>query len=349
MLANPLCCHSGSGQQMQVDRLRRRQFITLLGGAAAVWPLAAHAQQPNRMRRIGVMMGVPESNQNGQAWLSAFIQGLAHLGWASGRNIHIDTRWGAGDASGVRASAAELVGLKPDAILATGTLATSLLQQETRSIPIVVVLIIDPVASGFAASMVRPAGNITGFTNFEYAIGGKWVEVLKEVAPDTEHIGAVLNPANVAHANFARAIEASASSKRIRVTTIPVRNAGEIELGISSFGRNTKAALIVLPDTVTVSQRDLITGLAVRHRLPSAYPYRDFVAAAGLISYGPDQITFYRQAAVYVDRILKGEKPADLPVQAPTKYELVINLKTAKALGLEVPPMLLARADEVIE
>jgi putative ABC transport system substrate-binding protein len=327
--------------------MRRRDFITLIGGAAAAWPLAARAQQP--MRRVGVLMGTAASDPEGQARHAAFVQGLAQLGWSDRRNVRIDTRWVAGDPNLYRTTIPELLALAPDVILASGTSSMGPLHQSTRTIPIVFVGIVDPVGGGFVASLSRPGGNATGFILFEYGISAKWLELLKQVAPGVTRVAVARNPALTSGTGQFAAIQAVAPSFGVELTAVDVRDTAEIERTVTAFARSSNAGLIVTTSQAAQVNRNLIMALAARHRLPAVYPYRFFVAEGGLISYGPDFIHPYNRAAGYVDRILKGEKPADLPVQAPTKYELVINLKTAKALGLDVPPMLLARADEVIE
>jgi putative ABC transport system substrate-binding protein len=329
--------------------MRRRQFIALIGGAAVVWPLAARAQQPAGTRRVGVLVNLPADDPQAQARNAAFLQGLQELGWTVGRNLQIDFRWGAGNADNVRRFAAELVALAPDVILAPGTSTLEPLLQATRSVPIVFVHLADPVGGGFVESLARPGGNATGFTNLEYGISGKWLELLKQLAPRVAR-AAVLRDSTLTSgtAQFA-AIQAVAPSLGVDVAPINVRNAGEIERGIAALARSANGGLIVPAGGSVVRHRDLIITRAGRHKLPAVYYDRYFVTAGGLISYGPDLVDQYRQAAGYIDRILKGEKPADLPVQAPTKYQIVLNLKTAKALGLEVPPTVLARADEVIE
>jgi putative ABC transport system substrate-binding protein len=328
--------------------MKRRAFITLIGGAAAAWPLAARAQQGERMRRIGVLINLSESDSAEQRVVLAFRQGLQELGWEDGRNARIDMRWGAGDPQRYRKYAAELVALAPDAILAATTATVVALQQASSTVAIVFVGVIDPVGSGLIASMARPGGNATGFTVFEYAISSKWLELLKEIAPRVTRV-AVLRDATVASGigQFA-AIQAMAPIG-MELSTIGVRDAGEVEHAIAAFARDPNGGLVVTASGFGANHAQLIATLAVRHNLPTIYPFRYSVRAGGLISYGPDYPDQYRRAASYVDRILKGEKPANLPVQAPVKYELAINLKTAKALGLDVPPMLLARADEVIE
>jgi ABC-type uncharacterized transport system substrate-binding protein len=329
--------------------MRRREFTTLLG-SAAVWPLAARAQQPERIRRIGILTsGATADDPDGQTRSAAFLQGLEQLGWIDGRNIRIDYRWGAGDADGLRKYAAELVTLAPDVIVASGTATVAPLLQATRTAPIVFVQVTDPVGAGFVDSLARPGGNATGFTLFEYGISGKWLELLKEIAPAVTRAAVIRDPAQTAGTGQFGAIQSVAPSVGVEVSPINMSGAGEIERAIVAFARFSNGGLIVTASALSVVHRDLIITLAARHKLPAVYYRRLFVTDGGLISYGPDIVDQYRRAAGYVDRILKGEKPADLPVQAPTKYELVINVKTAKALGLQVPPTLLARADEVIE
>jgi putative tryptophan/tyrosine transport system substrate-binding protein len=329
--------------------MKRRQFIALLGGGAAAWPLAARAQQGERVRRIGVLVSIAPDDPEAQARVAAFIHELQQLGWADGRNLRIDIRWGAGDAERIRRYAAELVALAPNAILAVGGGAVGPLLQTTRTVPIVFTLTPDPVGAGFVDSLARPGGNATGFTNFEYGIGGKWLELLKEIAPRVTRAAVLRDPAIPAGIGQFGAIQAVAPSFGIELRPVDVRDAGEIERAVATFARSSNDGLIVTSNALALVHRNLIVTLAARHRLPTIYPFRFFVTAGGLASYGPDSIDPQRRAASYVDRILKGEKPADLPVQAPTKYELAINLKTAKALGLDVPTSLLARADEVIE
>jgi putative ABC transport system substrate-binding protein len=329
--------------------MRRREFITLIGGAAAAWPHNARAQQPERMRRIGVLMSVAADDPEGQARLTAFLQGLQQLGWADGRNVRIDIRWGAGDADRYRRYAAELVALAPDVILAASSSALEPLQQATRTVPIVFVTIADPVGAGFINSLARPGGNATGFSQFEYGVIGKWLELLKEIAPGVTRVAVIRDPTISAGAGQFGAIQTAAPSFGVEVTPVNMRDAGEIERAIAGFARSPNGGLILTAGPLGTIHRELIVTLAARHKLPAVYYERYFVTGGGLISYGPHLIDQYERAAGYVDRILKGEKPADLPVQAPTKYELVINLKTAKALGLTVPPTLLATADEVIE
>jgi putative tryptophan/tyrosine transport system substrate-binding protein len=323
--------------------VKRRELIKLLGGAAAAWPLAARTQQPERMRRIGVL------NPDSQARVAAFAQGLQELGWIIGRNVRIDYRWSSGDPDRIRRYAAELVALAPDVILTQGAASAGPLLQATRTVPIVFVSVVDPVGAGFIDTLARPGGNATGFLMFEYGISGKWVELFKEIAPRVTRVAALRDSAISAGIGQFGAIQSVAPSFGVEVSPVSVRDAGEIERAIAAFARSPNGGLIVTASALSFIHRDLIITLAARHKLPAVYYRRLYVTRGGLISYGPDLVDEYRQAAGYVDRILKGEKPADLPVQAPTKYELVINLKTAKALGLDVPPSLLARADEVIE
>jgi putative ABC transport system substrate-binding protein len=328
--------------------VKRREFITLLGGAAASWPLAARAQQGEKMRRIGVLMALAADDPEGQARMTAFLQGLAQLGWLDGRNVRVDSRWAAGDTNRYRSYAAELLELAPDVVLAVGSAAMGPLQA-TRTVPVVFVQVGDPVGAGFIESLARPGGNATGFTVFEYGMSAKWLELLKEVAPRLTRAAVLRDATIAAGAGQLGAIQSVAPSLGIELRPIGVRDAGEIERTITAFARERNGGLIVTAGAGVATNRQLIIKLAARYRLPAVYPYRYYVASGGLMSYGPDNIDQYRRAAGYVDRILRGEKPADLPVQAPTKFELVINLKTAKALGIDVPPSLLARADEVIE
>jgi putative tryptophan/tyrosine transport system substrate-binding protein len=329
--------------------MRRREFITLLGGGAGLWPLAAHAQQGERQRRIGVLHTLAAGDPHGQARNAAFLRALGQLGWIEDRNVRIDVRWGAADADRIRRHAAELVALAPDVILGSGSITVGPLLQATRTVPIVFTLVPDPVGGGFVDSLARPGRNATGFMLFEYSAHGKYLELLKEIAPAVTRVAVVRDPAITAGIGQFGAIQAMAPSLRLEVIPVNVRDADEIEHAITTFGRSANGCLLVAGSPLTFLHRNLIIALAARHKLPAAYYERLFVTDGGLISYGPDFVDQYRLAASYVDRILKGEKPADLPVQAPTKYELVINLKTAKALGLEVPTTLLARADEVIE
>jgi putative tryptophan/tyrosine transport system substrate-binding protein len=328
--------------------MRRRKFITVLGGAAA-WPLAARAQQGERMRRIGVLMGLAADDPEGQVRNAAFLQELQQSGWTVGRNVRIDYRWGADNTDRIRQSAAELVGLAPDVIVTSAGALVGALQQVSRAVPIVFVHTVDPVGSGFVNSLARPGGNATGFLAYEYSLSGKWLELLKQIAPSVTRAAVLRDTVSPAgNAQFG-AIQAVAPSLGVDVSPVNMRDAGEIERAVAAFARSVNDGLIVTGAPSATVHRNLIVTLAARHKLPAVYFQRYFAAEGGLISYGPDFIDQYRRAAGYVDRILKGEKPADLPVQAPTKYELVINLATAKALGLDVPPMLLARADEVIE
>jgi putative tryptophan/tyrosine transport system substrate-binding protein len=328
--------------------MKRREFITLLGGAAA-WPLAARAQ-PERVRRIGVLMHLSENDPEAQARIRALLGGLQQLGWIEGRNLRIDYRYGAADVDRARRYAAELIALAPDVIQASGTGPMAALREATRTVPIVFAQVPDPINAGFVDSLARPGGNATGFSVFEeYGSSGKWLELLKEIAPQVTRVAVLRDPTIASGIGQTGAIQSVAPSLGVQVSPIGVRDASEIERAIATFGHGANGALIVLGAPLAILQRDLITTLASQHRLPAVYPVRIFVAAGGLISYGPDSIEPYRRAAGYVDRILKGEKPADLPVQNPTKFELVINLKTAKALDLEIPPSVLARADEVIE
>jgi putative tryptophan/tyrosine transport system substrate-binding protein len=328
--------------------MRRREFITLLGGAAVTWPLAAPAQQPGRMRHIGVLMSVGESDPEGQAQLTAFMQKLKEFGWAEGRNLRLNIRWGAGDGERYHRYAAELVALAPDVIVASSSPVVAALQQATRAVPIVFIGVIDPVGAGFVASLARPAGNATGFALFEYAIGAKWLQLLKEVAPHVTRAAVLRDPTTAAGIGQFAAIQA-VGQIGMELSVIGLHDGAAIEEAVAAFARGSNAGLVVTASPFGRNHPDVIATLAARYKLPAVYPFRYFVAAGGLISYGPEIISRWVDGADYVDRILKGEKPADLPVQAPTKYELVINLKTAKALGLAVPPMLLARADEVIE
>jgi putative ABC transport system substrate-binding protein len=329
--------------------MKRREFITLLGGAAVAWPLAARAQPRERMRRIGVLMSLAADDPEGQARLTAFVQGLQELGWTDGRNVQIDYRWPAGDAERIRRYAAELAALAPDIILAGGGAVVPSLLQATRAIPIVFTQTPDPVGAGFVESLARPGGNVTGFMLYEYGIGAKWLELLKEIAPHVTRAAVIRDAAIASGIGQWGAIQTAAPSFGVELRPVDVRDASEIERAIAAFARSPNGGLIVAASTLAVVHRDLIVTLAARHKLPAVYPSRFFVRSGGLIFYGPDSVEPHRRAAGYVDRILKGEKPADLPVQAPTKYELVINLKTAKALGLDVPATVLARADEVIE
>jgi ABC-type uncharacterized transport system substrate-binding protein len=328
--------------------MRRREFITFLGGAAAMWPLAARAQQSDRVRRIGVLMASTADDQEFQARLAAFTQALTQLGWSDGQNLRIDIRWATAD--DIRRHAAELAALAPDVLVAgTGTATVAPLLQATRTVPIVFVGVIDPVGAGFVASLAEPGGNATGFTIFEYSMSGKWLELLKEIAPNVTRVAVLRDPAIASGIGQFGAVQIVAPSMGVVLSPVDVRDAGEIERAITTLGHSSNGGLIVTASPLATIHRNLIVSLAARYKLTAVYSARYFAAAGGLISYGGDFLDQSRRAASYVDRILKGEKPADLPVQAPTKYELVINLKTAKALGLTVPPTLLARADEVIE
>jgi putative tryptophan/tyrosine transport system substrate-binding protein len=330
--------------------MRRRNFIALLGGAAVGWPLLARAQKPERMRRIGVLMSHSADDPDALAMVSAFAQGLQERGWTVGGNARIEYRWGAGDLDRFRRYAAELVALSPDVVLASAGSIVGAFQQASRTVPIVFVTTIDPVGGGWVESLSRPGTNATGFASFEFSMSGKWLELLKEIAPGVKRVAVIRDPAVPAGSGGFAAIQAVAPSFGVELTPIGVRSADEIERGITTFARSANGGLIMVgPPSSVQRHRDLIATLAARHRLPAVYPSRLFITDGGLVSYGADPLDQYRRAADYVDRILKGEKPADLPVQAPTKFELIINLKTAKALGLEVPPTVLARADEVFE
>ena len=334
--------------------MMRRDFVALLGGAAVAssvsWPFAARAQQADRMRRVGVLESRAADDPEGQARLAVFLQGLQELGWTDGRNVRIDYRWAAADADRYRTYAAELVALAPEVILSSASASVAALLQTTRTVPIVFVNVIDPVGAGYVARLARPGGNVTGFTPFEYSLSGKWLELLKEIAPNLTRIAILRDPAIATGIGQFAVIQAMASpSFGVELSPIDVRDGGEIEHDVAAFARESDGGLIVTSSSAAIVHRELIVMLAARHRLPAVYPFRYFVTSGGLISYGPDTIDQLRRAAGYVDRILKGEKAADLPVQSPTKYELAINLNTAKALGLTLPPSLLARADQVIE
>ena len=329
--------------------MRRRDFIKVVAGSAVAWPLAARAQRPERMRRIGVILGATADDAEFQAWFGAFLQGLQQSGWSIGQNVRIDTRWATANAAEIRRHAAELVALAPDVILAHGASTVGPLLQATRTVPIVFPVAGDPVAAGFVDSLARPGGNATGFMNYEYSIGAKWLELLKQTAPSVTRAAVLRDATQGSGTSLFGVIQAVAPSLRMEVNPVNMRDAGEIERAVTAFARSPGGGLIATAGGETTRHRDLIIALAARHKLPAVYYERLFVAGGGLISYGPDFVDQYRRAASYVDRILKGEKPADLPVQAPNKYALVISLKTAKGLGLEVPPSVLARADEVIE
>ena len=328
--------------------MRRREFITLLGGATASWPFAGRAQQGDRVRRIGVLMNIAADDPEAPVRVAAFAQGLQELGWTIGRNLRIEYRWTAGEADRIRRYAAEISAFSPDVMIAYGGAHAAALQQAARTVPIVFLSVNDPVGAGLVDSLARPGGNATGFTSIEYGTSGKWLELLKQIAPGVTR-AAVLRPANIGGVGQLGAIQAVAPSFAVELKPLDVRTSGEIEHAVTAFAQGSNGGLIVVASALATVHRALIIELAARHRLPAVYAFRFFVTAGGLISYGPDIADQYRRTASYVDRILKGEKPADLPVQSPTKYELVINLKTAKALGLEVPASLLARADEVIE
>jgi ABC-type uncharacterized transport system substrate-binding protein len=329
--------------------MRRRDFMRLLGGAATTWPLGARAQQGEPLRRIGVLMSTAADDPEGQARIAAFQQGLQQFNWTIGRNVRIDSRWPAGDSERFHSYAAELVALSPDVILATGSAAAEPLLRATRTIPVVFVVVPDPVGAGFVNSLARPGGNATGFIQFEYGISGKWLELLKQIAPGVTRAAILRDPAISAGLGQFGAIQGVAPSLGLEVSPVNVRDPDEIERAVAEFARSPNGGLIITGSALAVVHRHLIIALAAKHQLPAIYFQRTLVADGGLISYGADLLDQYRRAASYVDRILKGEKPADLPVQRPTKYETVINLKTAKALGLEVPAKLLALADEVIE
>ena len=329
--------------------MRRRGFITLLGGAA-VWPLPANAQQQGeRVRRIGVLLNATADDAEYQARVGAFLQALALLGWTIGRNVRIDTRWATANAADIRRHAAELAALAPDVILAHGASTVGPLLRETRTVPIVFAVVGDPVGAGLVDSLARPGGNATGFMTYEYGLSGKWLELLKQIAPSVTRVAVLRDSTQGTGTGLFAAIQAVAPSLSVEVNPVNMRDAGEIERAVAAFARSLNGGVIVAAGAGAALHRNLIITLAARHKLPAVYSERSYVAAGGLVSYGPDFVDQYRRAAGYVDRILKGEKPADLPVQAPTKYELVINLKTAKTLGLNVPPALLTRADEVIE
>jgi len=329
--------------------VRRRDFIKVIAGSAAAWPLAASAQQSDRTRRIGVLMPATADNAEYQARMAAFVHGLQELGWSDGRNVRIDIRYAAGDANLIRKYAAELIALAPDVMLAPGTTSLGPLLQATRTVPIIFTTLLDPVGAGFVDSLARPGGNVTGFIAFEYRLSGKWLELLKQIAPSLTQMAILRDPATAAGIGQFAAIQSAAPSFGVELQPIDMRRADEIERAVAAFARSLNGGLIVTAGSGSAMHGDLIITLAARHKLPAVYSDRHFVTGGGLISYGPDRVDQYRQAAGYIDRILKGEKPADLPVQAPTKYDLAINLKTAKALGLTVPPTLLASANEVIE
>ena len=328
--------------------MRRREFITFLGGVAATWPHAARAQQSEAMRRVGVLLPYREGDAEGQAVIAAFEEGLRNLGWTAGRNVQFEIRWASGDPDKARSFAKELISMTPDVIVPSSNLVTTIVQQETRTIPVVFILVGDPIGSGYVASMAQPGGNLTGFAVLENAIAGKWVETLIEIAPQVRRIGFILHPETSANVGLLRAAEAAAPSG-IKLIALGVHNTSEIESAVTGFAAAAEGGLIAAPHAVTFANRDAIVGLAARYGLPAVYAFRTFATSGGLISYGTNPMVVWREGASYVDRVLKGAKPADLPAQFPTKYELVINLKTAKALGLTVPPLMLGRADDVIE
>jgi putative ABC transport system substrate-binding protein len=330
--------------------MRRREFITLIGAATA-WPLAARAQQTRATRRVGVLMAIAESDPEGQARVRAFHEAMNDLGWTDGQNVRIDVRWAAGDADRFRAHAAELVGLGPDVIVANSNIAVTAIQRETATIPIVFFIGVDPIDSGFVSNLARPGGNITGFTTFEAEMGGKWLELLKEIAPRVTHVAVILNPATAAPhtASYFKSIGPAAHALAVEVVPTPVHDVAELERAVAGLAQKPNGGLVVMPDSFTAAHRNEIISLAVHHRIPAVYAFRFFTTNGGLLSYGISLVDLFRRSAPYVDRILRGTKAGDLPVQQPTKFELVINLKTVRALGLDVPPTLLARADEVIE
>jgi ABC-type uncharacterized transport system substrate-binding protein len=347
-----IICHCMNDPQPEghmASHIGRRKFLATLGGAAVAWPLAARAQQGKRMRRVGALMPYAANDPQVQIRIAAFLQGLQQLGWTVGNNVQIDYRWSGGKEDDTRKYAAELVALAPEVIFAAGSAAVGPLRRATRTVPIVFVLVPDPVGSGFVENLARPGGNATGFTPWEYSIGAKYLELLKEIAPAVKRVAVIRDPAISAGLGLWAAIQSISPSFAVNLRPVDVSDAGEIERALAAFAGSPNGGFILTGSALAIVHRDLIIALAARHRLPAVYYDRYFVAAGGLISYGADLIDQFRSAAGYVDRILKGEKPADLPVQAATKYELVINLKTARALGLDVPPTVLARADEVIE
>jgi putative ABC transport system substrate-binding protein len=334
---------------MQFDRMKRREFVTLIGGAAATWPFAALAQQSNSMRRMGVLMGFPEGDPYAQAYVLAMRQKLESLGWVESRNIRIDYRWAGGDPEKARAFARELIGMTPSVIVTSTNQVTEIVRRETQSIPIVFASLGDPVGSGLVASLSRPGGNVTGFPVFVDAMGSKWLELLREVAPSVERVGFIFHPDAGPHVGVVRAAQSAAPSLNLKLIPLPIHDANEIVAAIKEFTSEVGGGLIVPTHAVTYSNRDLLVSLATSNRLPTVFAEPLFAESGGLLSYGSDTAELFRGAASYVDLILKGAKPAELPVQLPTKFNLIINLKTAKALGLEISPTLLARADEVIE
>jgi putative ABC transport system substrate-binding protein len=329
--------------------MQRREFITLIGGASVAWPFSARAQQPERMRRIGMLIGLAEDDPESHARLAAFRQSLRELGWTEGHNVRFDYRWAAADPARIRAYTSELVGMTPDVIMANSDLVLAALHLETSSVPIVFVQVGNPVGIGLVGSLARPGGNITGFASNEAGLAGKWLELLKEISPSLRRVVVIHNQAEPQSALYLSTVEAAAPKFAVQLILASVNNAAEIEYALDEFAREPNGGLIVLPSLITAVHRELIVAAAARHRLPAVYPFRYFIAAGGLLSYGVDPIDLYRRAGGYVDRILRGAKPADLPVQQPTKFEFVINLKIAKALGLTVPLTLQASADEVIE
>ena len=334
---------------MQFAQLKRREFVTLLAGAAA-WPIATRAQPANRVRRIGVLMGIGERDPEGEARIAAFQQGLRDLGWIDGRNLQFDILRTTGEPEQTRSLSKELVERNPEMIVAVSTPAVAAILHETKIIPIMFVQVIDPVGGGFVSSLARPGGNITGFVTFEFSMGGKWLETLKQVAPQVARVGLIFHPQTAPFSeSFVRVIEAAAPSFAVESIAMPVRDTDELESAVASFAAKPDGGLIILPDLFNTTHRETLVALADRYRLPAVYPFRYYVASGGLVSDGVDTSDLYRRSAAYVDRILKGAKPGDLPVQGPTKFELVINVTTARALGLSVPQTLLATADEVIE
>lgn len=346
----PMFCSIGRATAGMEVSLRRRQFITALTSAAAAWPLAAHAYEPDRIRRIGFLTaGLSETDPESLARIGVFRQALRDLGWVEGRNIRIDYRYADGDAMRAAKVAKELIDAQPDVVFAQGTPAATAVRQCTLSIPIVFVQVPDPIAAGFATNLARPEGNITGFPNFEFSLGGKWLQTIKECAPAVNRIAVVFDPANPSWTAYVRAIEPAAPSVGVQLTPTGVRDAADIENALNAFAVEPNGALVVVPSPSTISHRERIIAMAARRRLPAIYPYRYLAVAGGLVSYGVDLPDIYRRAARYVDRILKGQRPADLPIQPPEKFELVINLRTAKVLGLTISPELLSRANDVIE
>jgi putative tryptophan/tyrosine transport system substrate-binding protein len=328
--------------------MRRRELITLVGGVAATWPLAARAQQPERMRRVGVVMAYAESDPNGQLQVTAFRQQLQKLGWIEGTNITIDFRYAADDPGRIRAFAVELLGLVPDVMVANSNVVTAILQSEVRTIPLVFVSVSDPTGSGFVTGLARPTGNVTGFANFQPTMGSKWLDILRQIAPQTESVGLLLHP-EPPNIGYLKSAEAAAPSLKIKLVSLAVESGADIERALATFAAEPNAGLIVAPNVVTFANGDLIIALMARYRVPAIYPFAFYAKAGGLISYGFDAVVQFQQGAEYVNKLLRGAKPADLPVQYPTKFDVVVNLKTAKALGLTIPESFLALADEVIE